>query len=78
MVSNPEQDEQETKADEVEAAARVIIAGHPQGAVRRIVLYIVLALCVFIGIVADGPVGLVSGGFALVALLLLSMTDQLA
>lgn len=41
MVTKPEREpDPDTIADEAERALRNAIAGHPQGAVRRIVLYI--------------------------------------
>jgi len=78
MVSNPEKTTEEKDHAEAEEFIRSVVAGHPQGAVRRIILYIVLGLCIVIGLVTDGIFGLLSGGFAIVALLLLAMSDQLA
>ena len=53
---------------------REIVAGHPQGAIRRIILYVIVA----VALLADGTVGILAGGIGLVALLLLAMSDQLA
>lgn len=43
MVTKPERGpEPDTIADEAERALRNAIAGHPQGAIRRIVLYAIM------------------------------------
>jgi hypothetical protein len=76
VVTNPQAVEPEPSRNE--RVVRDVIAGHPEGAVRRIVLYLVLGVAALGGIALDGIVGLVFGGIALIALLLLAMTDQLA
>jgi hypothetical protein len=48
VVTNAESEETPTKQEKAEGFARNAIAGHPQGAVRRIILY--CALFVFLGI----------------------------
>lgn len=68
MVTNAEEPEVETTADKAEGLARIVIAGHSQGAVRRIVLYAVLALAIAVDVDA----------VALGALVLLVGTDQIA
>lgn len=57
-----------TVSERAEPVLRSAIAGHPQGAVRRIVLYVVAGALV----VSPVPV------LAIVPLLLLALTDQLA
>lgn len=51
----------------VERAGRILIAGSDVGAVRRIALYTIVAVCLVVGLV---PLGLV-------ALMLLATTDVL-
>lgn len=57
-----------TVAEQAEPFLRNAIAGHPQGAVRRIVLYVAA------GVLMVSPLPLL----AIVPLLLLALTDQLA
>ena len=72
MVTTAERsDPLPSPAQRGEAALRVAIAGHAQGAVRRIVLYIVVALALAFAL----PVWV--GIVGVVALLLLAFTDQL-
>lgn len=78
MVTNAEPVEEAQPHERLVEATRLIIAGHPQGSTRRIILYSVLGVSALAGIALHGVVGLVFGGIALVALLLLAMTDQLA
>lgn len=79
MVTNPEQKEDEESAhEEAEEFIRTVVAGHPQGALRRIVLYLLLGAFMMIGVYVDGGLGILSAIFGLTALLLLAMTDQLA
>lgn len=78
MVTNAEVEELETREEWAESLARTVIAGHPQGAVRRITLYVILAALTVLGIGIDGVVGLGLGALALVVLMLLAMTDSLA
>ena len=69
MVTNPEAEEAPpTREERIEEAARVLIAGHPRGAVRRIILY----LLAFALIVSPLP------GLAVAPLALLALTDALA
>lgn len=68
MVTTPEAPEAPpTKTDKAEQAVRVLIAGHPAGAVRRLALYAVA----LVGVLLWPPL-------AAVALLLLAATDKLA
>lgn len=73
MVTNPEGENAEKRdaRSALEAAARTGIAGHPSGAVRRIVLYAVT----LVGLLVGGTAGVAVGA---VALLLLLATDSLA
>lgn len=74
MVTNPE--EEPTEPTAAERGARSVIAGHPQGAVRRIVLYLVAVT----GLALASTVGLETLGLfvGLIALMLLAATDRLA
>lgn len=80
MVTNAEKEEVETTRDRAEGLVRSAIAGHPQGAVRRIILYVILG----VALVAEfmlGGVPAVAGalcGAGVATLILLAMTDQLA
>lgn len=38
-------EEEPTREERIEATAREVIAGHPQGAIRRIILYVILFAC---------------------------------
>lgn len=74
MVTNPEaQPDEPTKADlireQAEASVRLVVAGSEAGAVRRIILYVVVALA----LVGAPPI---VAGLGLIALLLLGLTDQ--
>ena len=69
----PKEDEP-TPAVRVESGIREVIAGHPQGAVRRIILYAVLGL----DLVVTGALPLVGLGAGVVLIVLLAATDQLA
>lgn len=79
MVRNPDEEEvEETRLEHAKFAARLAIAGHEQGAVRRIVMYTALGIIV-LGLAASAGVpGMIAGGFALMLLMLLAMSDQLA
>lgn len=82
MVTTPEEIEEpptrlEQVREDVEAFTRIIIAGSPVGAVRRIVLYLVIGIAL-LPLATGGPAGIVVGGVGLIALLLLAMTDHLA
>lgn len=57
-----------SREDQAEMFARSVVSGHPQGAVRRIVLYM-LALVLIVSPIPQA---------AVVPLGLLAMTDQLA
>lgn len=57
--------------------ARTVIAGHPQGSVRRIVLYVTTAVFAVGGYAVGGLAGLALGSVALIALLLLGFSDDL-
>jgi hypothetical protein len=73
MVTTPEVEESPTTEDKIKAATRSVIAGHPQGAVRRIVLWVLaFALAGTAMLTAYAVVPL------LVVLALLAATDQLA
>ena len=71
MGTVPERPEEPTKEARAKTAARILIAGHEQGVVRRIVLYLVVAVAL---ITAPALVA----GVGLAALILLATTDQLA
>jgi hypothetical protein len=75
----PQPTEAEVRRDKLEAAARMVIAGHPQGAVRRIILYVVLVSCIGL-LYALGGVPAAAGALvgSLIAALLLALTDNLA
>jgi hypothetical protein len=69
VVTNPDAiDAPPTREERIEEAARTLIAGHPQGAVRRIVLYVIA----FVLVVSPLPV------LAVAPLALLALTDSLA
>lgn len=72
MVDNPipEQTVAEVRLTALARAARLLIAGHEFGAVRRIVLYVIAG----VSLLAAGPIAVLG----LTALLLLALTDQLA
>jgi hypothetical protein len=77
MVTNAEDtlnDEDSTQV-RVEHGIRYAIAGHQQGAVRRILLYIVVAIALVFAAEALAPIISVAG---IGALLLLAVTDQYA
>jgi hypothetical protein len=65
-----------SKAEQAEPIIRNIISGHPQGAIRRTVLYLVLGITGLIATMVDGWIGLSAGAFALTAFLLLAMSDN--
>ena len=73
-VPYPEENEEEARALTAQRIVRSAVAGHPMGSVRRILLYIIVAVALF----ADGLGGTIVGGAGLIALLLLAMSDQLA
>lgn len=74
MTRNPDAEaEEETRVDRAASVARLVIAGHEQGAVRRIVLWVLLFG--FIGGTTVFPVLVLP---AIIVALLLALTDQLA
>lgn len=77
MVTIAEQEEE--APPEAETLIRNIIAGHPQGSVRRIALYVTVALSLVLAATA-APMAISAAALAvgLTALLLLATTDQLA
>jgi hypothetical protein len=78
LVTNPDAEPVEPTAPErAEAGLRYVIAGHPAGAIRRILLYLVAAVALFM-LGASTPLGIIGGGLGLIALLLLAMSDQLS
>jgi len=69
MVTNADAPQAEpTRSERADEAMRTVVAGHPQGAIRRIVLYTVT----FGLVVSPVPV------LAVIPLTLLALTDQLA
>ena len=65
------------RAEPVVSATRVLLTGDPNGRVRRPLLYAVASFGTVVAIYLDGPVGLILGGIAIVALMLLAWTDNL-
>jgi Ca2+/Na+ antiporter len=63
-------------ASRVEESLRVAVTGDPKGRVRRKVLFMVVAICVLVGLATDGAAGLIAAGLGLMALLLLAMNDD--
>jgi hypothetical protein len=52
------------------------LTGDPHGRVRRPTLFVIAAVGVIVSLVLDGVVGLVAGTLALIAILLLAMSDN--
>jgi len=80
MVTNAEQADPGLPIEEqAEMFARNVIAGHPQGSVRRIILYSALAGNLMgLAILTNGhPLGIAMGVIGAVAFVLLLATDQL-
>lgn len=73
-IPEPEQ----TVAERAVPVLRNVIAGHPQGAVRRIVLYVIGAASIVASASVGGGLGLILAVVAVIAVLLLALTDQLA
>jgi hypothetical protein len=75
MVTNAEDTliEVDSPAERVEHGIRYLIAGHPDGAVRRIILYGIVAVAVGVGSVSG-----IYSAIAIGALLLLALTDNYA
>ena len=69
--------EEPTAAVRVESGLREVIAGHPQGAVRRIVLYDVLGVALIVTL-AIPPITGLAVIVAVIAWAMLATTDQLA
>jgi hypothetical protein len=77
MVTTPEQEEEAPPVGET--VIRNLIAGHPQGSVRRIALYVTVALSlVLAATAAPMAISVTALAVGLTALLLLATTDQLA
>jgi hypothetical protein len=74
MVTNAEDTliEVDSPAERVEHGIRYAIAGHERGAIRRILLYAVVAIALI------GAVDWVAGAVGVGALLLLALTDNYA
>lgn len=51
------------------------VTGEPSGRIRRPTLYLIAVAGSIVSLVLDGSVGLIAGGLALIAILLLAMTD---
>jgi hypothetical protein len=79
MVTNDTHSTTTEEPKKGEALARNFIAGHPQGSVRRIALYVTVALSLVLAATA-APMAISAAALAvgLTALLLLATTDQLA
>jgi hypothetical protein len=75
VVTNAEDtlNDEDSKQVRVEHGIRYLIAGHPDGAVRRIILYGIVAVAV-----GAGSVSGIYAAIAIAALLLLALTDQYA
>lgn len=54
----------------------VAATGSPDGRLRRPTLFVVASVGVVISLALDGVLGLLGGGLALIAILLLAMTDS--
>jgi len=73
MVTNDTGKNEEDEARQVPSFVRTAVAGHPQGAMRRIILYTVVFVALGVS-----PAGLVGGAvIGIAALTLLALTDQL-
>lgn len=78
IVTNAElEPEDPTRTERAIEAARVLIAGHPQGAIRRIMLYAIVIPAVLVAS-TGGTVGLAAAIVANACVTLLALTDQLA
>jgi hypothetical protein len=68
-------DPEEPRSERVKKAVEQAIGG--QGIVRRIVLYVTLALSIAtLMTVGPQPLGVILGGLGIIAMLLLSFTDK--
>lgn len=52
------------------------ITGAPSGRVRRPTLFLIAEVGIIVSLVLDGAVGLIAGGLAMIAILLLAMSDH--
>lgn len=78
MATTRNQPEPDEPGPTREEFMREVIAGDKRGAVRRISLYVVVATAGFAALALDGVAVVIFGCLALIALLLLGFTDQLA
>lgn len=60
-----------------ERAMRMAVGGDERAALRRIILYTVVAMSLTAGVCAPGIIAVVAGCIGIAALLLLGLTDQL-
>ena len=60
----------------VDDQVRRTLTGDTEGRIRRPALFLIAEVGIIAALATDGIVGLVAGGLALVAVLLLAMTDQ--
>lgn len=66
-------------ADQAEMFAREVIAGHPQGAVRRILMWSGIAAAILVlAVGVGGVVGAVLGVVGMLLVMLMAQTDSLA
>ena len=77
MGTNADLDEVETTRTKAEHTVRSAIAGHPQGGVRRIVLYLIAYAAVLVAYAAPDLLAFIGLTWALLAFTLLATTDQL-
>jgi hypothetical protein len=78
MANTRNQPEPTEPRETREEYIREIIAGDRRGSIRRIVLYLVVAVSGLTALTLDGVAGVIFGGIAVIALLLLGFTDNLA
>jgi len=55
---------------------REVVTGQPAGRLRRPLLFLLASVGIIVSLVTDDIIGLVGGGVALIAILLLAMSDQ--
>jgi hypothetical protein len=72
----PEPEVQSTLAERATEVYRYAMTGDPSGRIRRKTLFVLAEVGVVIAIALDGLSGLLGGGVAMIALLLLAMTDD--
>lgn len=79
-IPKPEPSAVGAKVNELIAAGHALYAtaltGNPSGRTRRPTLFAIAAIGIIVTLILDGAVGLVAGGLALIAILLLAMTDN--